>query len=99
MGRNIDLTKPLSEDDEAWLIERSRQWQVDENKRFLADKDNKEHAPGEVEHPDWAPTNTVAAPPLMVTSLTRVRCRRPVGLETHAGEPVDGQNSDPGEEV
>ena len=41
MGRNIDLTKPLSEEDEAWLYDRARGWQVDENKRLLADKENK----------------------------------------------------------
>lgn len=91
MGRNIDLTKPLSDDDEAWLLERSRGWQVDENKRFLADKDNKEHEPGEVEPPDWEPTNTVAHPPFEGEQPNPRQVPSPVGLEYHAGEPVDGQ--------
>jgi len=90
MGRNIDLTKPLSEEDEAWLYERSRGWQVDENKRLLADKDKKEHEPGEVEPPDWAPTNTVAEPPFEGEQPNPRQVPTPVGMEVHAGVPVDG---------
>ncbi len=85
MGRNIDLTKPLSKDDEAWLRERSRGWQVDENKRFLADKDNKEHEPGEVEPPEWTPTNTVAAVPFDGEQPNPRQVPSPVGMESHGG--------------
>lgn len=88
MGRNIDLTKPLSEEDEAWLYERSRGWQVDEHKRQLADKQNKEHEPGEVEPPDWEPTNTIAHPPFHGEQPNPRQVPSPVGMEVHAGEPV-----------
>lgn len=50
MGRQIDLDKPLSEEDEQWLRQRSRGWQVDEHKRTLADQARAEGK--EVEEPE-----------------------------------------------
>lgn len=62
MSKAVDLTKPLSEEDVKWLQERSRQHDIDENKRILAEQSGEEQeAPPDVV---FAPTPTVAAPPI-----------------------------------
>jgi hypothetical protein len=60
MSKNIDLTKKLSDEDKAWLKERSRQYDIDENERILSDGKKTEEPKDVV----FAPTPTVAAPPI-----------------------------------
>lgn len=62
MSRVVDLSKPLSKEDEAYLKERSRQADIDENKRVLAEEAGDE--PEEPEEPEFKQTYTVAAPPI-----------------------------------
>lgn len=61
MSKNIDLTKPLSDEDRDWLKQRSRLDDIAENERVL--NDGKKSKKGDDE-PEFVPRNTVAAPPI-----------------------------------
>jgi hypothetical protein len=104
MGRNIDFTKEISEDDEKWLRERSRGWQVDENKRVIADAKRKSEG-GETPEEEWAPTNTVAEPPFDEAGPSPRQVPRPVGERTELDSPDadleggDGAGEEPIEEL
>lgn len=98
MSKDIDLSKPLSEEDEAWLLERSRGWQIDENKRILADAEEakKERVKGEAPEEEWKPSYTVASPPFDAPGPSTRQVPRPVGIEGRpqvepAGELGDAQ--------
>jgi len=90
MGRQINWDKPLSEEDEKWLQDRSRGWQVDEHKRTLADQ-GKIDAP---EEPYKHPYN-VPQPNFSDGSENTGTVPYPVGLvdvsEAYDSEVPDGE--------
>lgn len=102
MGKNIDFTKPLSEEDEEWLRSRSRGYEVDEHKRRLEDAERaKEAVP--VEEAEWEPSNRMAPESFEEPGPNPRQVPFPVGVD---GEHVDrsassgsAQSEEPAEEV
>jgi SAP domain len=84
MGRNIDLTKKLSDEDKQWLIDRSRGYEVDENERRLADDPKDEGGPSELE---WEPTTRYADAPFDEPSPNTRQVPRPVGVSEELASP------------
>jgi len=59
MSKQIDLDKPLSDEDREYLLSRSRYYDVEEN-----DRQFKKGKFAEDKEPKFQPANTVAAPPI-----------------------------------
>lgn len=95
MGRNIDFSKPISEDDEAWLHERGRGWQVDEAKRVLADEKEGAKAEGGAQELEWEPSNRPPSDFFDEPGPTPRQVPRPVGDRKQLASPdaeLDGEN-------
>jgi hypothetical protein len=95
MGRQIDFDKPLSDENKAWLRDRSRGYEVDDNERRFSDDPDAPVVPDT----DWTPSNRMAAEPFDEPGANPRQVPFPVGVD---GEHVDrsaGGYDDQTEEV
>jgi hypothetical protein len=95
MGRQIDFSKPLSDDDEAWLRERGRGWQVDEAERVLADEKEGHKAEGGPSEIEWTPSNRPPADFFDEPGPNPRQVPRPVGEREELTSPdLEGEGED-----
>lgn len=95
MGRQIDFEKPLSEDDKAWLRDRSRGYEVDENERQFSDDPDAPVVPEQ----EWTPGNRPAAESFEEPGPNPRQVPFPVGVDGEHINRTAGDGEEAVEEV